>query len=186
MLEIAYSVAGEKIEEAIYKPSKIERGKAVDALREEVTNAILEKYEDATEFAIDQAFDFMQKKAFRKSILEKGIRADGRQVDELRPLSAEANLMPRSHGSALFARGETQALGLCTLAPADEAQYIDAYTGGEEEKAFFYTIIFHHFQLVKPEEWVDLIEEKSDTELLPNAPSNQHFRVRMTSHTLSE
>ena len=142
MLEIAYSVAGEKIEEAIYKPSKIERGKAVDALREEVTNAILEKYEDATEFAIDQAFDFMQKKAFRKTILEKGIRADGRQVDELRPLSAEANLMPRSHGSALFARGETQALGLCTLAPADEAQYIDAYTGGEEEKSF---LLHYHF-----------------------------------------
>ncbi len=142
MLEIAYSIAGEKIEEAIYKPSKIERGKAVDALREEVTNAILEKYEDATEFAIDQAFDFMQKKAFRKTILEKGIRADGRQVDELRPLSAEANLMPRSHGSALFARGETQALGLCTLAPADEAQYIDAYTGGEEEKSF---LLHYHF-----------------------------------------
>ena len=142
MLEIAYSVAGEKIEEAIYKPSKIERGKAVDALREEVTNAILEKYEDATEFAIDQAFDFMQKKAFRKTILEKGIRADGRQVDELRPLSAETNLMPRSHGSALFARGETQALGLCTLAPADEAQYIDAYTGGEEEKCF---LLHYHF-----------------------------------------
>ena len=142
MLEIAYSVAGEKIEDAIYKPSKIERGKAVDELREEVTNAILEKYEDATEFAIDQAFDFMQKKAFRKTILEKGIRADGRQIDELRPLSAEANLMPRSHGSALFARGETQALGLCTLAPADEAQYIDAYTGGEEEKSF---LLHYHF-----------------------------------------
>lgn len=142
MLEIAYSVAGEKIEDAIYKPSKIERGKAVDELREEVTNAILEKYEDATEFAIDQAFDFMQKKAFRKTILEKGIRADGRQIDELRPLSAEANLMPRSHGSALFARGETQALGLCTLAPADEAQFIDAYTGGEEEKSF---LLHYHF-----------------------------------------
>ncbi|MEC9111033.1 MAG: polyribonucleotide nucleotidyltransferase [Verrucomicrobiota bacterium] len=142
MLEIAYSVAGEKIEDAIYKPSKIERGKAVDELREEVTNAILEKYEDATEFAIDQAFDFMQKKAFRKTILEKGVRADGRQIDELRPLSAEANLMPRSHGSALFARGETQALGLCTLAPADEAQYIDAYTGGEEEKSF---LLHYHF-----------------------------------------
>ena len=142
MLDIAYSVAGDRIEGAIYKPSKVERGKAVDELREEVTNAILEKYEDASEFAIDQAFDFMQKKAFRKSIFEKGIRADGRQIDELRQLSAEADLMPRSHGSALFARGETQALGLCTLAPADEAQFIDAYTGGEEEKSF---LLHYHF-----------------------------------------
>jgi polyribonucleotide nucleotidyltransferase len=142
MLDIAYSVAGDRIEGAIYKPSKVERGKAVDGLREEVTNAILEKYEDASEFAIDQAFDFMQKKAFRKSIFEKGIRADGRKIDELRHLSAEVDLMPRSHGSALFARGETQALGLCTLAPADEAQFIDAYTGGEEEKSF---LLHYHF-----------------------------------------
>ena len=142
MLDIAYSVAGDRIEGAIYKPSKVERGKAVDELREEVTNAILEKYEDASEFAIDQAFDFMQKKAFRKSIFEKGIRADGRKIDELRQLSAEVDLMPRSHGSALFARGETQALGLCTLAPADEAQFIDAYTGGEEEKSF---LLHYHF-----------------------------------------
>ncbi|MEE3177275.1 MAG: polyribonucleotide nucleotidyltransferase, partial [Verrucomicrobiota bacterium] len=142
MLEIAYSVAGDRIEDAIYQPSKVDRGKAVDALREEVTNAISEKYEDASDFAIDQAFDFLQKKAFRKTILEKGIRADGRQIDELRPLSAEVNLMPRSHGSALFARGETQALGLCTLAPADEAQFIDAYTGGEEEKSF---LLHYHF-----------------------------------------
>ena len=142
MLEIAYSVAGDRIEDAIYQPSKVERGKAVDALREEVTNAINEKYEDASDFAIDQAFDFLQKKAFRKTILEKGIRADGRQIDELRPLSAEVDLMPRSHGSALFARGETQALGLCTLAPADEAQFIDAYTGGEEEKSF---LLHYHF-----------------------------------------
>ena len=142
MLDIAYSVAGDRIEGAIYKPSKVERGKAVDGLREEVSNAILEKYEDASEFAIDQAFDFMQKKAFRKSIFEKGIRADGRKIDELRQLSAEVDLMPRSHGSALFARGETQALGLCTLAPADEAQFIDAYTGGEEEKSF---LLHYHF-----------------------------------------
>jgi polyribonucleotide nucleotidyltransferase len=142
MLDIAYSVAGDRIEGAIYKPSKVERGKAVDGLREEVTSAILEKYEDASEFAIDQAFDFMQKKAFRKSIFEKGIRADGRKIDELRQLSAEVDLMPRSHGSALFARGETQALGLCTLAPADEAQFIDAYTGGEEEKSF---LLHYHF-----------------------------------------
>ncbi|MEC7861066.1 MAG: polyribonucleotide nucleotidyltransferase [Verrucomicrobiota bacterium] len=142
MLEIAYSVAGDRIEDAIYQPSKVDRGKAVDALREEVTNAISEKYENASDFAIDQAFDFLQKKAFRKTLLEKGIRADGRQIDELRPLSAEVNLMPRSHGSALFARGETQALGLCTLAPADEAQFIDAYTGGEEEKSF---LLHYHF-----------------------------------------
>ena len=147
MLDIAYTIAGDRIEEAIYKPSKVERGKAVDALRKEVSAAIVEQYEDASDFAIDQAFDFLQKKAFRKTIFDKGIRADGRKIDELRELSAEVNLMPRAHGSALFARGETQALGLATLAPSDEAQFLDAYTGGEEEKSFLLHYNFPPFSV---------------------------------------
>ena len=147
MLDIAYTIAGDRIEEAIYKPSKVERGKAVDVLRKEVSAAIAEKYEDASDFAIDQAFDFLQKKAFRKTIFDKGVRADGRKIDELRELSAEVNLMPRAHGSALFARGETQALGLATLAPSDEAQFLDAYTGGEEEKSFLLHYNFPPFSV---------------------------------------
>src|SRR5437764_12408315 len=102
------------------------RAKAVDALREEVKAAILEKSPEADPFAISQAFDYVQKKAFRVSILEKQKRVDGRGYADLRPISCEVGVLPRAHGSAIFQRGEAQALALATLAPSAEAQMIDA------------------------------------------------------------
>lgn len=142
MLEIAYAVAGDRIEDALYKPSKVERGAAVGALRKEVEEKIRESYPEASDFAISQAFDFLQKKAFRISILDKGERCDGRDIDTIRPLSGETDILPRTHGSALFARGETQALAIATLAPSDEKQYLDNYAGGEDTKSF---ILHYHF-----------------------------------------
>ena len=147
LLEVGYAVAGDRIEEAIYAPSKVERGKKVGALRDEVEAAIMEKYPETTEFEIEQVFEYIQKKAFRLSIMEKGVRADGRQVGDLRPLFAEANSLPRVHGSAIFARGETQALGICTLAPADEKQYFDNYAGGEDNKRFILHYNFPPFSV---------------------------------------
>jgi len=134
MLEIAYQVAGDRIEAALYTPSKVARGKAVGALKEEVKAKILEKFPAATSFEISQAFDYLQKKAFRVSILDKQKRCDGRGLAELRQLSSETSVLPRAHGSALFARGETQAMALATLGTTDEAQMIDAYGGGETTK----------------------------------------------------
>ncbi len=147
LLEIAYQVAGDRIEDAIYKPMKTERQKAVDALRDEVSAKILEKFPEATDFEVGQAFDFIQKKAFRVSILEQGKRCDGRSEGDLRQLSAAHGEIPRVHGSALFARGETQALAIATLAPADEAQYIDNYTGGEDRKRFILHYNFPPFSV---------------------------------------
>ncbi len=131
LLDIAYRVAGDRIEQALYTEGKVARSKAVDTLREEVKAAILEKNPEADPFAISQAFDYVQKKAFRVSILEKGKRVDGRSYADLRPISCEVGVLPRAHGSAIFQRGETQALALATLAPIEEAQMIDAYGGGE-------------------------------------------------------
>lgn len=142
LLDIAYEVAGDRIEEAIYKPSKVERGKAVGELRKEVEEKIREVEPEASDFAIEQAFEYLQKKAFRVSILEKGQRCDGRDIDTVRPLSGEIDVMPRVHGSAIFARGETQALALATLAPLDERQYFDNYAGGEDSKRF---LLHYHF-----------------------------------------
>ncbi|WP_193214364.1 polyribonucleotide nucleotidyltransferase [Luteolibacter marinus] len=147
LLEVGYAVAGDRIEDAIYAPSKVERGKKVGALRDEVEAAIMEKYPETTEFEIEQVFEYIQKKAFRLSIMEKGVRADGRQVGELRPLFSEANSLPRVHGSAIFARGETQALGICTLAPADEKQFFDNYAGGEDSKRFILHYNFPPFSV---------------------------------------
>ena len=147
LLEIAFQVAGDRIEAALYTSGKVARSKAVDSLRKEVETAILAKYPDATAFEISQAFDYLQKKAFRVSILDRQKRCDGRGFHDLRPLSGEVGLLPRSHGSALFARGETQAVALATLASAEEAQMIDGYTGGDQTKRFILHYNFPPFSV---------------------------------------
>ncbi|NNE93292.1 MAG: polyribonucleotide nucleotidyltransferase, partial [Verrucomicrobiales bacterium] len=116
---------------------------------EEMENAIREKFgeEEVSDFAIDQAFDYIQKKAFRISILDQGKRCDGRDENTIRPLQGEVGVMPRAHGSALFARGETQSLGIATLAPGDEKQYLDNYAGGEDEKSFILHYNFPPFSV---------------------------------------
>jgi polyribonucleotide nucleotidyltransferase len=147
LLEIAYQVAGDRIEAALYTPSKVARGKAVGGLRDEVAEAIKAKFPEATSFEVGQAFDYLQKKAFRISILDKLARCDGRGIDQLRVISGEANVLPRTHGSALFARGETQALAIATLAPAGEAQEMDTYAGGPTEKRFILHYNFPPFSV---------------------------------------
>ncbi|MHB1078379.1 MAG: polyribonucleotide nucleotidyltransferase [Prosthecobacter sp.] len=147
LLEIAYAVAGDRIEGALYTPSKVARGKAVGALKDEVAEAIKAKFPEATGFEVSQAFDYLQKKAFRISILDKKNRCDGRGIDQLRQLSGEASVLPRTHGSASFTRGETMALSIATLAPADEAQEMDTYAGGPESKRFILHYNFPPFSV---------------------------------------
>jgi len=147
VMEVAYEVAGSRIEGALYTPSKVARSKAVNALKDEVGTAIKAKFPEATPFEISQAFDYLQKKAFRVAILDRQSRCDGRGLGDLRQLSAETGLLPRSHGSALFARGETQALCLLTLATTQEAQDMDGYTGGETSKAFILHYNFPPFSV---------------------------------------
>jgi polyribonucleotide nucleotidyltransferase len=147
LLDIAYRVAGDRIEGALYTEGKVARSKTIEALREEVKNAIIEKHPEADAFAINQAFDYVQKKAFRASILEKKKRVDGRGYQDLRPINCEVSVLPRAHGSAIFQRGETQALALATLAPIEEAQMIDAYGGGEQSKRFILHYNFPPFSV---------------------------------------
>jgi polyribonucleotide nucleotidyltransferase len=147
LLEIAYRVAGDRIEAALYTEGKVARTKAVDALRDEVKMSILEKYPEADSFSILQAFDYVQKKAFRISILDRQKRVDGRGYQDLRPIHCEVGVLPRAHGSAIFQRGETQALALATLAPIEEAQMLDAYGGGEQSKRFILHYNFPPFSV---------------------------------------
>ena len=147
LLEIAYRVAGDRIEGALYTQGKVARAKAIDALREEVKMSILEKHPEADKFSISQAFDYVQKKAFRISVLDKRKRVDGRGYQDLRPIACEVSVLPRAHGSAIFQRGETQALALATLAPIEEAQMIDAYGGGEQSKRFILHYNFPPFSV---------------------------------------
>ena len=83
LLEIAYRVAGDRIEAALYTEGKVARTKAVEALREEVKMSVLEKYPEADSFSISQAFDYVQKKAFRISILDRQKRVDGQHAAEV-------------------------------------------------------------------------------------------------------
>src|SRR5437763_11574173 len=147
ILEVAYQVAGDKIEGALYNPTKVERSKAVNALKEEVKTAVLEKFPAADKFAISQAFDYVQKKAFRISVLDKQKRMDGRGYQDLRQITCEVGVLPRAHGPAIFQRGETQALALVTLAPIEEAQNIDAYGGGVTSKSFLLHYNFPPFSV---------------------------------------
>lgn len=147
VMEVAYEIAGSRIEAALYQKSKVARGKAVGALKDECSAAIKAKFPEATPFEVSQAFDYLQKKAFRVAILDRQNRCDGRGFNDIRQLSGETGLLPRSHGSALFARGETQALCLATLAPAEEAQELDGYTGGETTKRFILHYNFPPFSV---------------------------------------
>jgi polyribonucleotide nucleotidyltransferase len=79
--------------------------------------------------------------------MEKGVRADGRAIGDLRALYGEVGTLPRVHGSAIFSRGETQALAITTLAPADEKQNFDNYAGGESEKRFILHYNFPPFSV---------------------------------------
>jgi polyribonucleotide nucleotidyltransferase len=147
LVDIVRQVVGDRIEQALRTEGKSARAKAIDALREEVKTAILEKFPETDSFAINQAFDFVEKKTFRASILEKQKRVDGRGYTDLRPISCEVSVLPRAHGSAIFQRGETQALALATLAPIEEAQMIDAYGGGEQSKRFILHYNFPPFSV---------------------------------------
>jgi polyribonucleotide nucleotidyltransferase len=147
LVDIVRQVVGDRLEQALRTEGKSARVKAIDALREEVKAAILQKFPEADSFAISQAFDFVEKKTFRASILEKQQRVDGRGYNDLRPITCEVGVLPRAHGSAVFQRGETQALALATLAPIEEAQMIDAYGGGEQSKRFILHYNFPPFSV---------------------------------------
>jgi polyribonucleotide nucleotidyltransferase len=192
MLEIAYAVAGDRIEGAIYTPSKVARSVAVGALKEEVKAKIVEKFPTATSFQISQAFDYLQKKAFRKSILEQKKRCDGRSAREIRPLSGETGILPRTHGSSLFARGETQAVCLATLAPSEEAQELDGYTGGETTKRFILHYNFPPFSVGETGRVGGLNRREighgalAERSILPVIPAEQDFpyAIRISSEVM--
>jgi polyribonucleotide nucleotidyltransferase len=131
-------VAADKIGPAIFGKDKQGRSAAVTALKDEAKAALLaELGEDGfTDADLAIVFEDLQYKAYRSTVLEQGKRADGRRSTDLRPISAEAGVLPRVHGSSLFQRGDTQGLVIATLAPTGDAQDLDGLTGGAKSKSF--------------------------------------------------
>lgn len=139
-----------KLKDAIIIPGKQMRQQSLDMLLKEAITALNSPEKDLSR-DIANIFFNLEKELVRKMIIEKGIRADGRKPDEIRNISAKAGLLPRAHGSALFIRGETQALAVATLGTADDEQKIDSLEG-ESYKTFMLHYNFPPFSVgeVKP------------------------------------
>jgi polyribonucleotide nucleotidyltransferase len=149
ILAEAKKLAGDRIVPALLTPGKLAREGAANAIFEEVGKKLVEKFgaERVTEFVIKDAQYYLQKEAVRGLILDNGKRLDGRGFEQVRPITSEVGILPRAHGSALFQRGETQALTLATLGTGDDVQEFDSYTGGENEKKFLLHYNFPNFSV---------------------------------------
>jgi polyribonucleotide nucleotidyltransferase len=149
ILKEAKTLAGDRMVPALLTPGKLAREAACKAIEDEVGAKLVEKHgpEKITEFVIENAFYYLQKEAVRKLILDENKRLDGRSFDQIRQISCEVGLLPRVHGSALFSRGETQAMSLVTLGTTEDAQAFDAYTGGKTEKQFILHYNFPNFSV---------------------------------------
>ncbi len=122
------------LEKACFQDGKMNRGIAIAKAKQQVAQNHAEQLEDEIQKKLfDSCFDDIQYNLLRKSILDKGLRIDGRKCDEIRPITCEVNVLPRPHGSALFTRGETQSLAVCTLGTTLDAQVYDDIDGERSE-----------------------------------------------------
>ncbi len=117
----------------------------------EVKNSVLARYveqeaDDAKLKNVKEILNKLVKEEVRRLITEEKVRPDGRNPDEIRPLSSEVGLLPRTHGSGLFTRGQTQALSICTLGALGDVQILDGL-GTEESKRFMHHYNFPHFSV---------------------------------------
>lgn len=118
--------------------SKQERGEQFSQVKEDVSALFSEEELEEKSGLISKYFSAAQKEAVRNVVLEEGIRLDGRQTDEIRPIWCEVNYLPSTHGSSVFTRGETQALATVTLGTSREANIIDSPTNQGEESFYLH------------------------------------------------
>ena len=142
-------VPTERIVAAIFGKEKAARSAGVKALKEEAKAALVAELgaDKFTDVDLNVVFEDLQYKAYRKNVLEKGVRADGRGQRDLRPLNASVGVLPRVHGSATFQRGDTQNIALTTLGPTKDAQELDGLTGGAKSKSFILHYNFPPFSV---------------------------------------
>jgi len=143
-------IAIEKIKSAITIPDKIRRQKTLDEMLGETIEKLNTGETDISK-EISALFNDIERELVRGMILNKNIRADGRHSEEIRKISCEVGILPRTHGSALFVRGETQCLAVVTLGTAEDEQRIDSLEG-ESSKTFMLHYNFPPFSVgeVKP------------------------------------
>ena len=132
----ARATAGTRLAEALLIAGKQARHDKVKEVKASLKAALLVKIPSMTDEQFRATFDELEIETVRANVLERGKRIDGRGASDLRPLTGQVGVLPRTHGSALFSRGETQALGTVTLGTKSDTQSLDAITGGQEEKKF--------------------------------------------------
>ena len=191
LFEDVKAVAIDKVREALDTDDKNIREENLKTVYEYVYGELAEKYPEM-EAAIDEALYKLQKYVVRRWILDDGKRVDGRQLDDIRPLSAEVGILPRTHGSGLFTRGQTQVLTVCTLGTVSEEQLLDGIDE-EETKRYIHHYNFPSYSVGETrasrgpgrrEIGHGALAEKA---LVPVIPSTEEFpyTIRMVSEVLS-
>jgi len=130
------ATSGAELSQVLLIAGKQTREVAIKTIKEDLKAKTLAKFPVLTENHFKTLFDNLEIEIVRGNVLDHGKRIDGRGTDDIRKLVAQLALIPRAHGSALFNRGETQALGTVTLGTKQDTQELDAITGGDKEKKF--------------------------------------------------
>ena len=188
--DLASTVPPEEMEEAVFTDDKQTREENIRQITERLEEAFAENEEWLP--LIGQAVYQYQKKTVRKMILKDHKRPDGRRIDEIRPLAAEIDILPRVHGSGMFTRGQTQILNACTLAPLSEAQRLDGLDENETTKRYMHHYNFPSFSVgeTKPSRGPGRREighgALAERALLPVLPSEEEFpyAIRTVSETM--
>jgi polyribonucleotide nucleotidyltransferase len=136
LINAARTIAGADLGAALVVAGKLAREHRVVEVKTSLKEKLLAQFPEMTDEQFRAMFDELEIEIVRKNVLDRSQRIDGRGMDDIRPLAAQVGLLPRTHGSALFNRGETQALGSITLGTKSDVQSLDAITGGDTEKKF--------------------------------------------------
>jgi len=146
LVEAVHRDAVGPVRDALLIPNKTERSERMAAILDGVLAAVGSADAPEKTRAIKEVFHDLERNQMRRMILDKGIRADGRSPVGIRPITCEIGVLPRTHGSALFTRGETQSLAVVTLGTSDDEQRIDALEG-ESTKSFMLHYNFPPFSV---------------------------------------
>ena len=154
MKERIASLITKKMDKALRIKDKLKKYDAIDKIKEETVELYRSEYEDKLKeeeleellVKVNMVVSNIEYELFRSIVVKEGIRPDGRKMDEIRKLSTDIDLLPRTHGSALFTRGETQALSVTTLGAIGEHQILDGL-GLEDQKRFMLHYNFPQFSV---------------------------------------
>ncbi len=190
-------ITDSRMEEAVFTDMKQERDERVSSITDEVMDTLLPSFDqdDKDEHAalLGDAIYKFEKETVRRMILRDHKRPDGRKLDEIRQLSAEVDILPRTHGSALFKRGQTQVLTITTLGSMGEVQRLDGLDVMEDSKRYMHHYNFPSFSVgeTKPSRGPGRREighgALAERALLPVIPSEDEFpyAIRLVSEVLS-